>query len=117
MKFKNRKATGEIVAVNAPGRDPIVTRILRLKGLERQNANTFERTIYIHGTPEELKIGSPASYGCVRMRSRDVVQLFNTVGEGARVQISRDPLPPVILTPPPGDLAHAAATTPSPAAL
>lgn len=96
MKFKDRKPTGEIVAINAPGRDPIVTRILWLKGLEPQNRNTYSRTIYIHGTPEEKKIGKPASFGCVRMRSQDVVQLFDTVGEGARVQISTDPLPPPI---------------------
>ena len=94
MKFKSRKPTGEIVAVNAPGRDPIVTRILWLKGLEAQNRNTYERYIYIHGTPEERKIGTPASYGCVRMRSRDVVQLFDTVGRGARVTIDTAPLPP-----------------------
>ena len=94
MKFKSRKPTGEIVPVNAPGRDPIVTRILWLKGLESQNKNAYRRMIYIHGTPEEVKIGSPASYGCVRMRSKDVVQLFDTVGEGAKVQITTDPLPP-----------------------
>lgn len=95
MKFKDRKPTGEVVPVNAPGRDPIVTRILWLKGLEPQNINAYRRTIYIHGTPEEVKIGTPASYGCVRMRSQDIVQLFNTVGEGARVQIFTEPLPPV----------------------
>jgi lipoprotein-anchoring transpeptidase ErfK/SrfK len=93
MKFKDRKPTGEIVPVNAPGRDPIVTRILWLKGLESQNRNTFGRTIYIHGTAEEWRIGTPASYGCIRMRSQDVVRLFNTVGVGARVEVTRDPLP------------------------
>jgi len=93
MKFKDRKPTGEIVAVNAPGRDPIVTRILWLRGLESDNANAFERMIYIHGTPEEARIGATASYGCIRMRSSDVVALFNTIGEGARVVITPDPLP------------------------
>jgi hypothetical protein len=92
MKFKNRKPTGEIVPVDAPGRDPIVTRILRLKGLEARNGRTFNRTIYIHGTPEERKIGSPASYGCIRMRSRDIVQLYNTVGYGAVVEVVPGPL-------------------------
>lgn len=99
MKFKSRKPTGEIVPVNAPGRDPIVTRILWLKGLETQNKNAYGRMIYIHGTPEEVKIGTPASYGCVRMRSTDVVQLFDTVGEGARVHIFTDPLPPAPVSP------------------
>lgn len=93
MKFKDRKPTGEIVPVNAPGRDPIVTRILWLKGLEAQNANAFERMIYIHGTPEEARLGSPASYGCIRMRSVDVVELFETVGRGARVIVSATETP------------------------
>ena len=51
--FKDRRRTGEVVGVNAPGRDPIVTRIIWLKGRETQNANAFARDIYIHGTPEE----------------------------------------------------------------
>jgi lipoprotein-anchoring transpeptidase ErfK/SrfK len=84
--------TGDIVRPNAPGRDPIVTRILWLKGLERQNSNTHSRTIYIHGTPEEWRLGTPASYGCVRMSSRDVIWLYDKVGEGARVQIVATPL-------------------------
>jgi hypothetical protein len=79
--------------VNAPGRDPIVTRILWLRGLERSNANAFERMIYIHGTPEESRLGAPASYGCVRMASSDIIRLYRTVGEGARVIIQTDPLP------------------------
>lgn len=90
--FKDRRRTGEIVRANSPGRDPIVTRILWLRGLEAQNANAFARDIYIHGTPEEWRIGSPASYGCVRMRSTDVIQLYNTVGIGAAVAIVDAPL-------------------------
>ena len=93
MKFKSRQPTGEIVAVNAPGRDPIVTRILWLRGLEAGNANAFERMIYIHGTPEESRMGTPASYGCIRMRSKDVAQLFDTLGKGACVIVSNSPAP------------------------
>lgn len=85
--FKGRRWTGEILHPNAFGRDPIVTRILWLRGLESNNRNAFNRGIYIHGTPVEYLIGRPASYGCIRMRSRDVVQLFNTVGIGARINI------------------------------
>ena len=94
MKFKDRKPTGEIVPANAPGRDPIVTRILWLKGLEPQNALAHDRDIYIHGTAEEWRIGTPASYGCIRMRSRDVATLFDTIGIGAQVEITPGPLPP-----------------------
>jgi lipoprotein-anchoring transpeptidase ErfK/SrfK len=90
--FKDRLRTGEIVAVDSPGRDPIVTRILWLRGLEAQNANAFTRDIYIHGTPEERRIGTPASYGCIRMRSSDIIQLYNIVGTGAAVTIVNAPL-------------------------
>ena len=92
MKFKDRKPTGEIVPVDAPGRDPIVTRILWLRGLEPQNAHAYSRYIYIHGTAEESKIGTPASFGCVRMRSADVARLYDLVGIGARVEIRAEPL-------------------------
>jgi lipoprotein-anchoring transpeptidase ErfK/SrfK len=85
--FKDRRRTGEIVAVDSPGRDPIVTRIMWLRGREAQNANAFRRDIYIHGTPEERNIGNPASYGCIRMRSCDIVSLYNIVGRGAEVTI------------------------------
>ncbi len=90
--FKSRQRTGEIIAPDSPGRDPIVSRILWLRGLEPQNARAFSRYIYIHGTPEERNIGRPASYGCIRMRSGDVIRLFNIVGTGARVTIAEAPL-------------------------
>src|SRR5438046_5085026 len=90
--FKDRRRTGEIVLANSPGRDPIVTRILWLRGLEAQNANAFSRDIYIHGTPEERRIGTPASYGCIRMRSSDIIQLYDIVGTGAAVTIVNAPL-------------------------
>jgi lipoprotein-anchoring transpeptidase ErfK/SrfK len=94
--FKDRRRTGEIVGVNAPGRDPIVTRIIWLRGLEWQNANAFRRDIYIHGTPEERNIGLPVSYGCVRMRSTDLIQLYDVIGRGARVTIVDEPLAAVV---------------------
>ena len=94
--FKSRRRTGEILPPDAPGRDPIVTRIMWLKGLQPQNANAYGRYIYIHGTPEERNIGVPASYGCIRMRSHDVIQLYNTVGWGARVSIVNAPLAAVV---------------------
>lgn len=93
MKFKSRRPTGEIVPPNAPGRDPIVSRILWLKGVESCNANAYHRYIYIHGTPQESLIGQPKSYGCIRMRSRDVIDLYERVGRGARVIILDQPLP------------------------
>ncbi|HLB33921.1 MAG TPA: L,D-transpeptidase [Chthoniobacterales bacterium] len=90
--FKNRKPTGEILRPNAPGRDPIVTRILWLKGKESQNKNAFARYIYIHGTPEEALLGQPKSFGCIRMSSSGVAQLYDIVGTGAKVEIIDRPL-------------------------
>jgi lipoprotein-anchoring transpeptidase ErfK/SrfK len=94
--FKDRRRTGEVLVPDAPGRDPIVSRILWLRGLEPQNRNAYGRYIYIHGTAEERNIGRPASYGCVRMRSRDVIRLYDIVGEGARVSIVNAPLASVV---------------------
>jgi lipoprotein-anchoring transpeptidase ErfK/SrfK len=87
--FKARRPTGEVIKPNTPGRDPIVTRILWLRGTEERNRNTQQRMIYIHGTPEEYRLGTPASYGCIRMASRDVEDLYNRVGYGADVFVIR----------------------------
>ncbi|MGL5016734.1 MAG: L,D-transpeptidase family protein [Luteolibacter sp.] len=87
--FKSRRQTGEVLKPNAPGRDPVVTRIMWLTGTEDRNQNTFRRTIYIHGTPEEKRLGTPASYGCIRMGSRDVADLYNRIGTGADVFVIR----------------------------
>jgi len=56
-----------------------------LRGLEARNADAYGRGIYIHGTPMERLIGRTASYGCIRMRSWDVVRLFDAVPVGARI--------------------------------
>ena len=104
--FKDRRRTGEIVLPDSPGRDPIVTRILWLRGREAHNGNAFARTIYIHGTPEERNIGLPVSYGCIRMRSTDIIQLYDIVGAGAAVTIVDAPLASAIPTAvPPAQLA------------
>lgn len=105
--FKDRRPTGEVILVDAPGRDPIVTRILWLRGTEPQNQNAYRRFIYIHGTPEERNIGFPVSYGCVRMRSRDVIQLYDMIGVGAEVTIVNTTLHKVVpaVLPPGGRLA------------
>ena len=91
--FHSRVPTGEVLKPNAPGRDPIVTRILWLEGEESGNRNAFNRGIYIHGTPQERLLGRPASFGCVRMRSADVAALCDRVSTGATVRIIPDHLP------------------------
>lgn len=90
--LKGLHFTGEVLRPDAPGRDTIVTRVLCLRGLESRNRNAAARGIYIHGTAEERSIGKPASYGCIRMRSRDVIALFDSVPIGTRVVITD--LPP-----------------------
>jgi len=67
--------------------DFVLTRILWLDGLEPANANTHGRYIYIHGTNQEVRIGTPASHGCVRLRNADVVDLFARVEPGTEVEI------------------------------
>jgi len=80
-------------AENKPLPEDIITsRILWLRGMEPgvnngEGIDSYQRYIYIHGTAEEEKIGTPASHGCVRMRNQDVIDLFNRVDEGCRVII------------------------------
>ena len=86
--IKNRLTTGEVVNVDAPGRDAIVARVIWLRGMEAQNQKARNRCIYIHGTPEERRIGTPASFGCIRMRSRDIIDLYDRVHIGTHVLIT-----------------------------
>ena len=90
--FRGRHYTGEVLSVNAPGRDPIVSRIIWLRGLEGTSRNAYHRCIYIHGTPQEDSLGKKASYGCIRMRSNDVVEIFNWVTIGTDVAIVAKPI-------------------------
>src|SRR4029078_6389739 len=98
--FHNRRMTGEILQPNAPGRDPITTRIIWLRGLEAQNAHAYQRCIYIHGTPQEKMIGRPASYGGILRKSSDVAELYNRLPPGALVQIVADGMPKTVAAPP-----------------
>ena len=90
--FKDQRRTGEVVLANSPGRDPIVTRILWLRGLEAQNANAFCAEHLHPRHTRGMDNRKAASYGCVRMRSTDIIQLYNIVGIGAAVTIVNAPL-------------------------
>ena len=84
--FKSRrpvKATKKLLREE----DLVMTRILWLDGLERRNANTHDRYVYIHGTNHEDKIGTPAGHGCVRMKKADLLELFERVKVGTPVEI------------------------------
>lgn len=92
--FKSRRLTGEVMLPEqARGRDPITTRILWLDGRENRTANSFRRYIYIHGTPQEHLLGYPVSWGCVRMKNRHVIDIYEKLQLGANVRITTLPLP------------------------
>lgn len=88
--FKSREVVGIWDGGEAP-EDYVLTRILWLEGLVSDNANTFDRYIYIHGTNQERLLGTPASHGCVRMSNSDVVEVFDLVPEGTLVEIGDVP--------------------------
>lgn len=94
--FVRRRPTGECwspeLAASHPGRDWILTRILWLSGCEPGfnrlgEVDTMRRFIYLHGSPDTAEMGVPGSIGCVRMRNRDIIELFDLVSAGTPVDI------------------------------
>jgi lipoprotein-anchoring transpeptidase ErfK/SrfK len=95
--FVRRRPTGEVWTPELhgkfPGRDWILTRILWLSGCEPGrnrlgDVDTMRRYIYIHGSPDMAQMGKPGSIGCIRMRNRDIVELFDLVAPYTPVDIS-----------------------------
>lgn len=95
--FVRRRPTGEVwspeLAAAHPGRDWILTRILWLSGCEPGfnrlgEVDTMRRYVYLHGSPDAVEMGTPGSIGCVRMRNRDIVELFDLVPPYTPVDIS-----------------------------
>ena len=86
MIFVSREPTGRFGA-ECDEHDHVQTRILWLEGLDAENANTFSRYIYIHGTNAESRLGTPASFGCVRMANAEIIELFDRVAVGTTVEI------------------------------
>lgn len=95
--FVGRRPTGEVyspqLAAAFPGRDWILTRILWLSGCEVGHnrlgeVDTMRRYIYIHGSPDSVPMGVPGSIGCIRMRNRDVIDLFDRIAPSIPVEIS-----------------------------
>ena len=88
--------TGEIATIYTDTRrsptDDITSRILWLEGLEEginkgEGIDSFKRYIYIHGTSEEGRLGMPASHGCIRMKNKEVIDLFKLIEVGTLVLI------------------------------
>ncbi len=95
--FIKRRPTGEIYSPELgqryPKRDWILTRILWLSGCERGfnrlgSVDTMRRYIYIHGSPDSVEMGKPGSIGCIRMRNRDLLELFGLVKAGTQAEIN-----------------------------
>ncbi|MEJ2609143.1 MAG: L,D-transpeptidase [Candidatus Thiodiazotropha sp.] len=94
--FVGRRPTGECysesLAKREPQRDWVLSRIIWLTGLESGlnrggRVDTLRRYIYIHGTPDSEPMGVPRSHGCIRMRNRDLIELFDWVERGSLVEI------------------------------
>ena len=94
--FVARRPTGELyrpeMRADFPDRDWILTRILWLSGTEPGfnrlgDVDTMRRFIYIHGAPDDVPMGDPGSHGCIRMRNRDIIELFDRVPVGTPVVI------------------------------
>lgn len=94
--FIARRPTGEIYTAqlgrDEPGRDWILTRILWLSGKEKGInrfgcVDTMRRYVYIHGSPDEAKMGVPGSRGCIRMRNKDIIELFDLIPCGTPINI------------------------------
>ncbi len=94
--FVERRPTGETyspeLAMRFPKRDWILTRILWLSGCEPGynrlgKVDTMRRAIYIHGSPDTAEMGVPGSHGCIRMRNRDIVELFDLTPVRTPVEI------------------------------
>lgn len=91
--FRSRKDTGKKWQGEVSEEDLILTRILRLEGLEEGlnkggNVDSYNRYIYFHGTNREDLIGKPSSHGCIRMKNSDIIDLYQRVKEGTLVIIN-----------------------------
>lgn len=84
--FRGRLPVGTYPGA-AQGEDAVLTRILALEGLEPHNANTRARYIYIHGTNDTERIGTPVSHGCIRMAPQDMLKLFEMCPLHCKVRI------------------------------
>jgi lipoprotein-anchoring transpeptidase ErfK/SrfK len=93
--FHSRRWKGELWDPDGKinSEDHILSRILWLSGTEigfnrLENVDTMQRFIYIHGTHDEENIGRPVSHGCIRMKNKDVINLFDLVNVGEEVIIN-----------------------------
>ena len=95
--FRGRRPTGELyskeLASLYPDRDWILSRILWLRGEEPGRnrlgqVDTMRRYIYLHGTPDSEAMGVARSHGCIRMRNKDIIELYDLIPVDTRVLIT-----------------------------
>lgn len=72
----------------------ILGRIMRLRGLEEGlnsggKFDTYSRYVYIHGTNQEDKIGTPNSHGCILIGSQNLKKIFDETEDGSIVYIEK----------------------------
>lgn len=98
-RFESRVYTGKTAPIYSDTTrsltDDVTSRILWLHGEESginkgRRVDSFKRLIYIHGTSEEGRLGTPASHGCIRMKNEDVIELYSLVEEGTPVLILKN---------------------------
>ena len=95
--FRERNDTGVDWDKKSTEDNLILTRILRLEGLEEginkgEGVDSYERCIYIHGTNLEKEVGNPLSHGCLALRNIDIIKLFDIVSEGTILYIDPPPI-------------------------
>ena len=91
--FRDRKDTGEDWYNEMTEENLILTRILRLEGLEPdinrgEGIDSYDRYIYIHRTNREDLIGTPMSHGCICMKNNEIIELFDIIPENTIVIIN-----------------------------
>ncbi len=90
--FRDRRDTGTDWDGVSREDNLILTRILRLEGLEEginrgPGVDSRERYVYIHGTNREDLVGTPFTHGCLTLRNTDMTDLFERVPEGTLLYI------------------------------
>lgn len=85
--FVSREPVGQWQRGDVSEKDLVLTRVIRISGLQPENANSFDRYIYFHGTNQEEKLGTPASCGCIRLSNDDIIELHDLVEPGMIVEI------------------------------
>ena len=90
--FRDREVIGNVSELGVKA-GSITTRIMWLEGLEPGynrggKVDTYERTIYIHGTGDQHSLGRPASHGCIHLADPDLILLFDLLPSGTLVWIA-----------------------------